>query len=151
MRLQYHSVLIEHCKHWFQVALILPVGRFMKNSPSVISHHNFCEKSLFRRAWNLYFSLLDVTVDLWVWAGQSLKLVTYSKPSLIQLQLIWMLDNPDWNMKNTIHSWAHNLKDTWHLGRQMNHLFVQKKLDSFFKPTLLCSKWRTISESSVDE
>jgi hypothetical protein len=28
----------------------------------------------------------------------------------------------------------HNLKYTWHLGRQMSHLSVQTQLDSFFKP-----------------
>jgi hypothetical protein len=33
----------------------------------------------------------------------------------------------------------------------MNHLFVQKKLESFFKPALLRSKPSTTSESSVNE
>jgi hypothetical protein len=56
---------------------------------------------------------------------------TYSKPSLI-----WMSDNLDWSMKNVVHSRVHTLKDTWHIGRHMSHLFVQTKLDSFFKPTL---------------
>jgi hypothetical protein len=27
-----------------------------------------------------------------------------------------MSDNPDWNMKNSIHSWVHTLKDRWDLG-----------------------------------
>jgi hypothetical protein len=47
--------------------------------------------------------------------------------------------------------YIHTLKDTWHLGRQMNHFSVQTKLDSFFKPALLRSKASKISESSIDE
>jgi hypothetical protein len=43
------------------------------------------------------------------------------------------------------------LEDTWHLGRQMSHLPVQTKLDSFFKPALLHSKTSTTSEPSIDE
>jgi hypothetical protein len=74
-----------------------------------------------------------------------------SKLSLIWLQLIQMLDNVDRNMKNALHSWVHALKDTWYLGRQMSHLSIQTKLDSFFKPALLCSKTSTTSESSIDE
>jgi hypothetical protein len=54
-------------------------------------------------------------------------------------------------MKNAVHSSVHTLKDTWHLGRQMSHLSIQTKLDSFFKPALLHSKTSTTSESSVDE
>jgi hypothetical protein len=42
---------------------------------------------------------------------------SYSKPLLIQLQLIQVSDNPDQNMKNDVHSWVPTLKDTWHLGR----------------------------------
>jgi hypothetical protein len=42
------------------------------------------------------------------------------------------------------------LKDACHLGRQMSHLFVEKKLGSFFKPALLRSKRRKNSESSTD-
>jgi hypothetical protein len=33
----------------------------------------------------------------------------------------------------------------------MNHLSVQKKIDSFFKPALLRSETSTTSESSIDE
>jgi hypothetical protein len=40
---------------------------------------------------------------------------------------------------------AEYVKDTWHLGRQMSHLSVQTKLDSFFKPAF------TTSEFSIDE
>jgi hypothetical protein len=36
----------------------------------------------------------------------------------------------DRNMKNALHSWAHTLKDTWHLGRQMSHVSVQTKLET---------------------
>jgi hypothetical protein len=54
-------------------------------------------------------------------------------------------------MKNAVHGWVHTLKDAWHLGRQMSHLSVQTKLDSFFKPVLLRSKTSTASESSIDE
>jgi hypothetical protein len=43
------------------------------------------------------------------------------------------------------------LKDTWNLGRQMSHLSDQRKLDSFFNPSLLRSKTSTTSESSIDE
>jgi hypothetical protein len=43
-------------------------------------------------------------------------------------------------MKNAFHSRVHALKDTWHLGRQMNLLSVQTKLDGFFRPALLRSK-----------
>jgi hypothetical protein len=43
------------------------------------------------------------------------------------------------------------LKDTWHFERQMSHLSVQTKLDSFFKLALLCSKTSTTSESSINE
>jgi hypothetical protein len=39
----------------------------------------------------------------------------------------------------------------WHLGRQMSHLSVQTKLDSFFKPVVIRSKTSTTSESSIDE
>jgi hypothetical protein len=52
----------------------------------------------------------------------------YSKPSLIQLQLIRMSDDPNRNMKNAVYSWVHTIKDTWHLGRQMSHLSVHTKL-----------------------
>jgi hypothetical protein len=40
-------------------------------------------------------------------------------------------------LKNAVQSWVHTLNDTWHLGRQMSHLSVETKLDSFFKPALL--------------
>jgi hypothetical protein len=43
------------------------------------------------------------------------------------------------------------IKDRWHLGRQMSHLSVQTKLDSFFKAALLRSETGTTSESPVDE
>jgi hypothetical protein len=43
------------------------------------------------------------------------------------------------------------LKDTWHLGPQMSHFFIQKKLGIFFKPALLRSEKSTISVSSTDE
>jgi hypothetical protein len=33
----------------------------------------------------------------------------------------------------------------------MSHLSVQTKLDSFFKPALLCSKTGTTSDTSIDE
>jgi hypothetical protein len=66
-------------------------------------------------------------------------------------QLIQMSDNPDQNMKNAVHSWVSTSKDTCHLERQMSHLSVQTKLDSFFKPALLCSKTSTTSESSIDD
>jgi hypothetical protein len=46
---------------------------------------------------------------------------------------------------------VYNLKDTWDLGRQMSHLSVQTKLDSFFKLALLHTKASTASESSIDE
>jgi hypothetical protein len=62
-----------------------------------------------------------------------------------------MSDNPGQNMKNAVHSCVHALKDTWRLGRQMSHLSVQTKLDSFFKPALLHSKTSTISKSSINE
>jgi hypothetical protein len=75
----------------------------------------------------------------------------YSKPLLIRLQLIQVSDNLDRNMKNVLRSWVCTLKDTWHLGRQMSHLSVEAKLDSFFKPALLQSKASTTSESSIDE
>jgi hypothetical protein len=58
-----------------------------------------------------------------------------------------MSDNPDQNMKSSVHSSEH----TWHLGRQMSHLSVQTKLDAFFKPALLCLKTSTTSESSSNE
>jgi hypothetical protein len=44
-----------------------------------------------------------------------------------------------------------DLKDTWHLGRQMNHFSVQTKFDDFFKPGFLRSKTSTTSESSINE
>jgi hypothetical protein len=37
----------------------------------------------------------------------------YSKPSLIRSQLIQTSDYPDRNIKNSVHSWVHTLKDTW--------------------------------------
>jgi hypothetical protein len=63
-----------------------------------------------------------------------------SKPSVIRLQLIRMSDNPDRKMKNAFRSRVHALKDTWHLGRQIRHLSVQTKLESFFKLALLVQK-----------
>jgi hypothetical protein len=42
-------------------------------------------------------------------------------------------DNPNQNVKNSVHSCVHTVKDTWHLGRQMSHLSVQTKLDSFLQ------------------
>jgi hypothetical protein len=42
----------------------------------------------------------------------------YNKPSLIQLQLIQMSDNPDRSMKNAVHSRVHTSKDRWDLGRR---------------------------------
>jgi hypothetical protein len=59
--------------------------------------------------------------------------------------------NRDRNIKNEIFcsQLSTYLKDTWHLGRQMNHLSVQTKLDSLFKPALLRSKTNTSSESSI--
>jgi hypothetical protein len=75
----------------------------------------------------------------------------YSKPSGIRSQLIWMSDNPVRNKINAVHNWVHNLKDTWHLGRQTSHLSVQTKLDSFFKPASLRSKTSITSGSSIDE
>jgi hypothetical protein len=54
-------------------------------------------------------------------------------------------------MEIAVHSWVHTLKGSRHLGRQMSHLSVQTKLDSFFKPALLRSETSTTSESSVDE
>jgi hypothetical protein len=42
------------------------------------------------------------------------------------------------------------LKDTRHLGKQLSHLSVQTKPDSFFKPALLRSKTSRTSEFSVD-
>jgi hypothetical protein len=54
----------------------------------------------------------------------------YSKPWLIRLQLIWMSDNPDRNMRNSVHTWVNTLKDTWHSRRQMSHLSVQTKLET---------------------
>jgi hypothetical protein len=68
----------------------------------------------------------------------------YSELSLIRLLLIRI---ETWKIKNAVHTWIH----TWHLGRQMSHLSVQTKLDSFFKAALLRSKTSTTSESSVDE
>jgi hypothetical protein len=66
-----------------------------------------------------------------------------------------MLDNPDQNMtKEKILFTAEyicTLKDIWHLRREMSHLSVQTKLDSFYKPALLRSKTSTTSESSIDE
>jgi hypothetical protein len=62
-----------------------------------------------------------------------------------------MSNNPDWNMKNAVHSSAHSLKDTWHLGRQISHLSVQTKLDSFFKSAVLVSKTSTTAESSKNK
>jgi hypothetical protein len=41
----------------------------------------------------------------------------------------------------------YTLKDTWNLGRQISHLSVQTKPDSFFKPALLRSKTSTTCES----
>jgi hypothetical protein len=38
-----------------------------------------------------------------------------------------------------------------HLGRQMSHLSVHTKLDTFFNPALLRLKTSTTSEPSVDE
>jgi hypothetical protein len=43
-------------------------------------------------------------------------------------------------MENAVHSSVYNLKDTWHLGRQMSHLSVQTKLDNFLKTALLHSE-----------
>jgi hypothetical protein len=43
------------------------------------------------------------------------------------------------------------LKDKQYLERQMSHLSVQTKLDSFFKPALFRSKTITTSEPSIDE
>jgi hypothetical protein len=43
------------------------------------------------------------------------------------------------------------LKDMWHLGRQMSHLSVQTKLDSVFKPALLRSETSTTSEYFIDK
>jgi hypothetical protein len=63
----------------------------------------------------------------------------YSKPSLIQLQLISMLDNLHQSMKNAVHSWVHKTHGIWE-GRWVT-----------FKPALLCSKTSTTSESSFDE
>jgi hypothetical protein len=57
-----------------------------------------------------------------------------SEPSQIRLQLLRIAI---WKMENAVRSWVHTLKDTRHLRRQMSHLSVQKKLDSFFKPVLL--------------
>jgi hypothetical protein len=54
-------------------------------------------------------------------------------------------------MKSAVHSWVHTLKNTQHLVRQMSHLSVQRRLDSFFKPASLRSEISTTSESSVDE
>jgi hypothetical protein len=63
------------------------------------------------------------------------------QPSLIRLHWIQLSENPDSNPKNAVHSLT--LKDTWHLGRQVSHLSVQTRLDSFFKPALLSSKAST--------
>jgi hypothetical protein len=54
-------------------------------------------------------------------------------------------------MKNAVHSCVHTLKDTWDLGRQMSHLSVQTKLDSFFRPASLRSETSATSEPSIDE
>jgi hypothetical protein len=61
-----------------------------------------------------------------------------------------MSDNLDQNMKNAVHR-VLTLKDTLQLGRQMSHLPVQAKLDSFFKLALLYSKTSSTSGSFVDE
>jgi hypothetical protein len=95
--------------------------------------------------WYMHTHML-VIKELYTW------LQIYSKPSLFQLQLIQMLDNPYRNMRNkenAVDSWVHALKETWHLGRQMSHLSIQTKLEGFFKPALLRSKTSTTSESPI--
>jgi hypothetical protein len=56
-------------------------------------------------------------------------------------------ENPD----NNLESYS-TLKNTWHLGSQMNSLICSDKTrDSLFKPALFRSKKSTTSESSIDE
>jgi hypothetical protein len=62
-----------------------------------------------------------------------------------------MSENPDWNMKNAVHSWVHALKYIRDLEREMSHLSVQTKLHSFFKLASLHLKTNITSESSIDE
>jgi hypothetical protein len=70
---------------------------------------------------------------------------TYSKFSADLLQLLWISDNPNWIMKNALHSWV--LMYEWKLGRQIGHLSVWTTLDSFLKPT----KTSTTCDSSTNE
>jgi hypothetical protein len=47
-----------------------------------------------------------------------------SKPSLIRLELIPMSDNLDRQVKNSVNSWVHALKDTWNLtAKGLNRSF----------------------------
>jgi hypothetical protein len=61
-----------------------------------------------------------------LWTNRSKSLIC-SKPSLIRLQSIRI---ETWNLENALHSWVHNLKDAWHLERQMSHLSVQTELET---------------------
>jgi hypothetical protein len=54
-------------------------------------------------------------------------------------------------MKNAVHGSVHTLKRHSAFRKAEESLYVQKKLDSFFKPALLRSKTSTTSESSIDE
>jgi hypothetical protein len=64
----------------------------------------------------------------------------YSKPLLIQLEVIWILNNPDQNMKEAVHSRVHILKRHMAFRKAEKSLVCLNKILQFLQTCIIMFK-----------